>query len=248
MHQFCYTDKGWREKLIDVNSTSGSTAGPASKKPQVITTNPRIAAAKKEVLSRHTAGGEGAVEAPTESNKEAKIEAVGTPAPEFHFRFVLSPSPTPAVRSLLMNTKPTVAAAAAGVSTSGASTSAEGSIDAKEGGADHISSNPDDHSVVSASTVVAAPQVGDGLEVSPLAIATCEDAAARVVKCGGAALFIDYGEDHTQEDSLRAFYRHKQVSVLSQVSTERGGKHNCWCSPLALLSELLPLSFKPFYI
>ena len=63
----------------------------------------------------------------------------------------------------------------------------------------------------------AKPKIGDGVEISPLAIATCEDVAARVVRCGGAALFIDYGQDFTQPDTLRAYMKHKQVSVLSQV-------------------------------
>jgi SAM-dependent MidA family methyltransferase len=55
------------------------------------------------------------------------------------------------------------------------------------------------------------------MEISPLALATCEDIALRVVACGGAALLVDYGEDFTQEDTLRAYLKHKQVSVLSQV-------------------------------
>lgn len=32
----------------------------------------------------------------------------------------------------------------------------------------------------------------------------------------GAALFIDYGENFTQGDSLRAFKKHSQVSVYSE--------------------------------
>jgi SAM-dependent MidA family methyltransferase len=59
---------------------------------------------------------------------------------------------------------------------------------------------------------------GDGLEMSPLSIAICEDIAKRVVRSGGAALLVDYGEDFTQEDSLRGFRRHGQVSILSEVS------------------------------
>lgn len=68
---------------------------------------------------------------------------------------------------------------------------------------------------------------GDGLEISPLALATCEEIAMRVhgqSKPGnssscerGAALLIDYGENFTQEDSLRAFSHHRQTNVLSQV-------------------------------
>lgn len=64
-------------------------------------------------------------------------------------------------------------------------------------------------------------KVGDGLELCPLAIATCEDLAARVVRSGGAALLVDYGEDFTQEDSIRGFRRHQQVSYLSEVRVLR---------------------------
>ncbi len=44
---------------------------------------------------------------------------------------------------------------------------------------------------------------GDGLEISPLAMATCEDIARRITssKGGGATLLIDYGEDFTQVSS-----------------------------------------------
>jgi SAM-dependent MidA family methyltransferase len=50
-----------------------------------------------------------------------------------------------------------------------------------------------------------------------MALSVCENIAARVVKTGGAALLIDYGEDFVQEDSLRAFKKHKQVHALSEV-------------------------------
>ena len=41
---------------------------------------------------------------------------------------------------------------------------------------------------------------GDGLEISPLALATCDDIGRRIAssKGGGAAILIDYGEDFTQ--------------------------------------------------
>ena len=56
----------------------------------------------------------------------------------------------------------------------------------------------------------------DSIEVAPLALASCEQVAHVLQHCRGAALFIDYGEDRTQEDSLRGFKSHKQVSVLSE--------------------------------
>lgn len=57
---------------------------------------------------------------------------------------------------------------------------------------------------------------GDSLEISPLALATCEDIAIRVMKSGGAALLIDYGENYAQGDSIRAFYKHQQYNFLSK--------------------------------
>lgn len=59
----------------------------------------------------------------------------------------------------------------------------------------------------------------DAIEVAPLALASCEQVASILKQCRGAALFIDYGADHTQEDSLRGFKGHKQVSVLSEPGT-----------------------------
>jgi len=59
----------------------------------------------------------------------------------------------------------------------------------------------------------------DAIEVAPLALASCEQIAHILKRCRGAALFIDYGEDRTQEDSLRGFKSHKQVSVLSEPGT-----------------------------
>lgn len=59
---------------------------------------------------------------------------------------------------------------------------------------------------------------GDGLEICPLAISTVEGISQRVVATGGAALIIDYGEDFTQEDTLRGFYKHTQKDILSEVS------------------------------
>ena len=53
--------------------------------------------------------------------------------------------------------------------------------------------------------------IGDEIEISPLCLATIEDISLRIMKSGGAALIIDYGEMFTQGDSLRGFKRHEQV-------------------------------------
>lgn len=50
-----------------------------------------------------------------------------------------------------------------------------------------------------------------------MSLSICEDISHRIAKCGGGALFIDYGEDFVQEDSLRGFKKHQQVHVLSEV-------------------------------
>ena len=57
------------------------------------------------------------------------------------------------------------------------------------------------------------------IQLCPMALSICEEVAARVQCTGGAALFIDYGEDFAQDDTLRAFKRHEQVHVLSEVSS-----------------------------
>lgn len=92
------------------------------------------------------------------------------------FRFVLSPSATPATKSLLRG--------------------------------DQTGIIPENRPPIKA---------GDGIEISPLTLSTCEDIAKRVVATKGAAILIDYGEDFTQEDSLRGFKNHKQVHILSEV-------------------------------
>jgi len=58
-------------------------------------------------------------------------------------------------------------------------------------------------------------KIGDQIEVCPLAITLAEDVAARIGKFGGAALFIDYGENHAPTSSVRAFKAHKEVHLLS---------------------------------
>jgi NADH dehydrogenase [ubiquinone] 1 alpha subcomplex assembly factor 7 len=120
VHQFVYTEKGWREKLVDIDESPS---------------NPHI------------------------------------------FRFALSPSATPATKSLIR----------------------------------------DDQTGIATEQRLAV-KVGDGIEISPLTLSSCEDIGKRVVTSKGAAILIDYGEDFTQEDSLRGFQNHQQVHILSQVS------------------------------
>jgi hypothetical protein len=54
------------------------------------------------------------------------------------------------------------------------------------------------------------------LEISPLAFSTVEELSQRVVRDGGAALLIDYGEGFPQGDTLRGFQKHKAVHAFSE--------------------------------
>ena len=219
VHQFVYTEKGWREKLVDV-STATSTP---SKKPQVAGSNERIAAAKKEVLEKISSSSSSSSDTAAASNSSIEGKAEDGQKEAYHFRFVLSPSATPAVRSILLNTQTNNTNNTTTAATSTNTSTSVDSIDKETNTAPTttttISNITITQSASSSISDIARPsaKIGDGVEISPLAIATCEDVAQRVVSCGGAALLVDYGEDFTQEDSLRAFYKHKQVSVLSQV-------------------------------
>ena len=135
VHQFVYTKTGWREKLVDIDTTDASP---------------------------------------------------------FFFRLVLSNNATPAVQALLMKgAKSPISGLAKSLSPVSPVTDQRGHIPAEL-------------------------QENDGVEICPLALATCEDIAKRIARNRGAALLIDYGEDFTQSDSLRAFKKHKQVNLLSE--------------------------------
>jgi len=139
VHQFVYTKAGWREKLVDIDSTDESP---------------------------------------------------------FFFRLVLSSSATPAVQALMLKGPSENTATPLSMALAARAVARQG-IDLRGQIPDQL-------------------QEGDGIEISPLALATCEDIAKRLVKNRGAALLIDYGENFTQSDSLRAFKKHKQVNLLSE--------------------------------
>ena len=232
VHQFTYTKNGWRERLVDVN---GPTAAPPVK-PHVPVGNPRIEAAKQSVFAKNnSSSGAPIAESAEETGfdqKKMDEEAAG-----YHFRLVLSNSETPAVKLLLTGSEAHLrrdaleqAVFGRGKPTSPADLKRLTAADVTP--VTVSSAGNSTTATASATTSVAAsagPKVGDGIEVCPLAIATCEDIAQRVVKAGGAALLFDYGEDFAQEDSLRAFKKHQQVSVLSQVSTKTRFFVECFC-------------------
>lgn len=145
VHQFVYTNKGWREKLVDVDRSMEST---------------------------------------------------------MHFRHVLSPSETPAARALLGE---------------GSSTAALRNRENLQSGTQATSSSSSsDAPADSTSNANAKLTAGDEIEISPLALSTIEYVSKRIVTSRGAVLLIDYGEEFTQGDSLRAFKKHSQASIYSE--------------------------------
>lgn len=141
VHQFVFTNKGWREKLVDIDRSMESS---------------------------------------------------------MHFRHVLSPSETPAARALLGE---------------GSSTAALRNRENLEGSSGTFSTDAGGESKSSAASQLTA---GDEIEISPLALSTIEYVSKRVLTSRGAVLLIDYGEEFTQGDSLRAFKKHSQVSIYSE--------------------------------
>jgi len=151
--------------------------------------------------------------------KEKLVDIDTDPATPYHFRVVLSPGPTPAVKTLITteneNVKKLILPKANNGTKKVKSDYSYG-VRAQKAGAEKISSS-DSSNNSTMSHITQGPREGDGLEICPLAISTVEGIAQRVVSTGGAALFIDYGEDFTQEDTLRGFYKHTQKDVLSEL-------------------------------
>jgi hypothetical protein len=250
VHQFTYTEKGWRERLVDVDHSSNAVAGAnigkskyPDNKPVAEVGNPRLAAARKAVLEKQehqrqlelqreekekerqaaaaaAMAGEGSGESSSGSSSSSDASAADEAEPAepevspYHFRLVLSPGPTPAVKALLLASDRVNDIVSPVTSDTSSSSSSSGS---GGGGADAGGKVVDKEATAAAVAAAMAPNVGDSVEMSPLAIGTCEDIALRIIRCGGAALLVDYGENITQQDSLRAYRKHEQVNILSQV-------------------------------
>lgn len=123
---------------------------------------------------------EGAGEAVTEAATEAVIETDEVAAaPKYIFQLVRAPFATPAVKVLL-----------------------EGPMNATVRSLQEEDRRSSRGETATSSSSISSQHLkeGDGLEISPLALATCEDIGRRIAssKGGGAAILIDYGEDFTQ--------------------------------------------------
>jgi hypothetical protein len=253
VHQFTYTEKGWRERLVDVDHSSSAVANMGkskypNNKPVVEVGNPRLAAARKAVLEKQEqqrqlelqreekekekerqaaaaaapGGGSGGSSGSSSSSDASAADAVEPAEPgvsPYHFRLVLSPGPTPAVKALLLASDRVndIVSPVTSDASSSSSSNSNSSSGGGGGGADASGKVVDKEATAAAVAAAMAPNVGDSVEMSPLAIGTCEDIALRIIRCGGAALLVDYGENVTQQDSLRAYRKHEQVNILSQV-------------------------------
>lgn len=186
VHQFVYTNKGWREKLVDIDRSLDSTYHFR----QVLATSETPA--MKALLG----------------NLGLSRKDDGSNIPQDGGS---SPSPIP-LRNNVTQTTTENSETVAPVGLIGEASA--GNIDGNTSAATAIST-PEP---VTPLNVAKAPKltVGDEIEVSPLALSSIEYISKRVFANRGAVLFIDYGEEFTQGDSLRAYKKHKQVSLYSE--------------------------------
>ncbi|KAL3674100.1 hypothetical protein V7S43_000049 [Phytophthora oleae] len=154
VHQFEYTERGWCERLVDIDFEDGGD----------------------------------------------------------HFRFVLSPGPTPATRVYIGREKlfdPSSALSHV------AETHISGVEDLKKM-QESVVQRLDVADVAGTPVRTAQAQVGDRIEISPVSIALVQDMAKRISQSGGGALIVDYGYDQPSELSLRGIKNHEFVSVLRE--------------------------------
>ncbi|KAE8899611.1 hypothetical protein PF005_g5302 [Phytophthora fragariae] len=154
VHQFEYTERGWCERLVDIDFEDGGD----------------------------------------------------------HFRFVLSPGPTPATRVYIGREKlfdPSTALSHV------AETHISGVEDLKKM-QDTVVQRLDVADVAGTPVRTAQAEVGDRIEISPVSIALVQDMAKRISQSGGGALIVDYGYDHPSGISLRGIKNHEFVSVLRE--------------------------------
>lgn len=123
-----------------------------------------------------------------------------------HLRYVLSPGPTYATMALLRQ---------AGVSTEPKPKLKQKAPTASfsyRGGEDDDDDNDDDNRPTDG------PKVGDRIEVCAEGMALASQISEKIAReqGRGAALVIDYGQDRTREDTLRAIKNHKIQDVLCE--------------------------------
>ncbi len=138
--------------------------------------------------------------------RERLVDVDEDPKSSHHFKFALSPGPTPAVQHLESTMPEKLQALLDDAAAAPPSPAAVETTTTEEEGE---AKNPEEEDVEKR-------KLGTSLEVCPLALQIVQQVAERVARTGGAALFVDYGEDHAQGDSLRGLKRHAHVDALSE--------------------------------
>lgn len=115
-----------------------------------------------------------------------------------HFRFVLSPGPTPTTRVYIGKEKLFDPSTALSPVTK------------------QLPHRLDVLDKASKPVRTAETQIGDKIEISPVSIALVQDMAKRISQSGGGALIVDYGYDHPSGLTLRGIQNHEYVSVLRE--------------------------------
>ena len=146
--------------------------------------------------------------------REKLIDIDVDPTTPYHFRTVLSNSTTPATRAILGNNNIKYKS----IELSGNLSDLLDKTDYnKQTNNENNESNDNKSNDKNSNNdlIELSTKEGDGFELSPSALAVCEDVAIRLQKLGGSSLFIDYGNNFTINDSIRAFKKHQQVNYLS---------------------------------
>lgn len=194
VHQFVYTKAGWREKLIDVDNSPQSEFHfrPVLAK--------KVTPAVKTLIQ-----GNRSLDITSTMKRDSlllrKQQGVAVAASR-----LVDSSPTSASRSKEISSTSNSNSNSNTNSSASEATQSTNTLDTAKSSADSCD----------ATSPAAGLMEGDGIEISPLALATCEDIARRLSNARGSSLLIDYGETFTQSDTLRAFKKHKQVSFLSE--------------------------------
>jgi SAM-dependent MidA family methyltransferase len=186
VYQFIHTSGGWREKLVDVDTSPHSPY------------HFRVVLASKPTPASHLLLGGDSASSPAAGAKlgqELDLSRLVSEKSLLHGLLRVRGD-----RSLDLGDAGTEASAATATATA---------TDADEGAAVATAAPSADRTLSAVDSV--------GIEVSPMALGMCESVTQYIRAHGGAALFIDYGEDYTQADSLRGFLKHKQVNFLSSV-------------------------------
>jgi NADH dehydrogenase [ubiquinone] 1 alpha subcomplex assembly factor 7 len=147
--------------------------------------------------------------------RERLVDVEEDPLAPHHFKFTLAKGPTPPVvhleslmpeklQALLDGAAAAPPARAQGGAGEDKDDKNEGEKKKEEEEKEAIDDDPEKR------------KLGTSLEVCPLALQIVQQVAERVARTGGAALFVDYGEDHAQGDSLRGLKRHALVHALSE--------------------------------